>query len=109
MSPTVCRVSYCGHKIPAVLNLLEQVVKAAISLLNAFVQSRKGYELGVVVVSSLSRGSKLRGVEKQGLKCNLFRRKEDFVYLGLLICSSGVCAREESEHRDFSRQLWYNM
>lgn len=47
------------------LNFLEQVVKAEILLLNAFIQSRKGYELEVVLVSSLSRGSKLRGVEKQ--------------------------------------------
>lgn len=65
LSLTVCRVSSCGHKIPAVLNFLEQVVKAEILLLNAFIQSRKGYELEVVLVSSLSRGSKLRGVENQ--------------------------------------------
>lgn len=64
VSPTACRVSCCGHKIPTVLNFLEQVAKAEILLLNAFIQSRKGYELEVVVVSSLSRGSKLRGVEK---------------------------------------------
>lgn len=89
---TVCRVSCCGGKIPAVLNFLEQVVKAEILLLDAFIQSRKGCELEVVVVSSLSRGSKLRGIEKQGSKSNLFKRKGNFTYLGLLICSSSVCA-----------------
>lgn len=89
---TVCRVSCCDRKIPAVLNFLEQVVKAEILLLDAFIQSRKGCELEVVVVSSLSRGSKLRGIEKQGSKSNLFKRKENFTYWGLLICSSSVCA-----------------
>lgn len=88
----MCRVTYCGHKTPAVLNFLEQVVRTEILLLNAFIQSRKGHELEVVVVSSLSRESKLRGIEKQGLKSNLFKRKENFTYLGLLIFSSSVCA-----------------
>lgn len=98
-----------GHKIAAVLNFLEQDVKAEIFLLNSFIQSEKEYELEVVVLWSLSRGSELRGAEKQGLESNLFKRKENFIYLGLLICSSDICAQEESEHRGFSRQLWYSM
>lgn len=72
--------------------LRTRCVKAEILLLTTLIQSKKGCELEVVVFSSLSRGSKLEGVKKQGLESNLFKRKENFIYLGLLICSYGICA-----------------